>query len=614
MKSSLKFGLLVLLPLVLLGARQASRPEQQADLPRDLLLLCLAAACVLAAYLAGRFDRWGRPHLDELERRLSELTRANEALKEEAAQQRLAEQALRESERRLDLAMRISRQTAWEVHLATDQAVTFGPWSDSLGYAAADIPQTMQGWESLIHPDDRRPRQSAWDSCVAGRTPLFQAEYRLRSAAGDWVWMYSCGTVVEFDPAGAPLRMIGMVMDITKLKRTEEALRENERGLDSFLGQLPGLAYRCLLDAGYTCIYAAGRFRPIAGIDPQDLLENRVVYSDIMHPDDKDRARRLVMEAVARREPFENEHRILARDGSVKWILARGRAVHAEDGTLRFLEGLNIDITRQKQAEEEAAAANKAKSAFLANMSHELRTPLNAIIGYSEMLQEMAQDDGHEEYLPDLRRIQTSGKHLLELISAVLDLSKIEAGKMELYLEELNVPAVLHDVVAIAGPLAARNQNTLHVCCEEEVAGVRGDLTKLRQVLLNLLSNACKFTHNGRISLEVGLREGPDHAEGVCFRVRDDGIGMTAEQMSKLFQPFTQADASTTRLYGGTGLGLTICERFCRMMGGTIDVASAPGKGSTFTVWLPVDLHSPLCYLRARPPDAKAPRVPNEAP
>ena len=257
------------------------------------------------------------------------------------------------------------------------------------------------------------------------------------------------------------------------------------------------------------------------------------------------------------------------------------------------LVSVYTDVTELKRRQQEleaamveAEAANVAKSSFLANMSHELRTPLNAIIGYSEILQEMAQDDGLDEYSRDLTKIQSAGRHLLNLISDILDLSKIEAGKMDIYLEDVSIPGLLDEINAIVKPLLEKNGNHLQVHCPPDIGTLHSDRTKLKQNLLNLLSNATKFTSSGTVTLTID-RDPSRPDSPVTFKVQDTGIGMTPEQVAKLFSPFAQADASTTKRYGGTGLGLAITRHFCEILGGSIRVDSTAGVGSTFTMVLP---------------------------
>ncbi len=253
---------------------------------------------------------------------------------------------------------------------------------------------------------------------------------------------------------------------------------------------------------------------------------------------------------------------------------------------------LRIEIAERKRAEialqealHKAESASRAKSTFLANMSHELRTPLNAIIGYSEILQEEALESGLKEIIPDTKKIYNAGKHLLTLINDILDLSKIEAGRMELYLENFDLGNLIEEVVATLHPLVEKNHNQLQVSCSDNLGVMYADLTKVRQILFNLLSNALKFTEGGTVVLSA-TRKPVGDSDWVYLQVSDTGIGMSAEQQYGLFQPFIQGDASTTRKYGGTGLGLAISRLFCQMMGGDITVESRLGVGSTFTVHL----------------------------
>jgi signal transduction histidine kinase/CheY-like chemotaxis protein len=240
------------------------------------------------------------------------------------------------------------------------------------------------------------------------------------------------------------------------------------------------------------------------------------------------------------------------------------------------------------EARDAAMEATVAKSRFLANMSHELRTPLNAVIGITEMLIEDTEETGNGTAREPLERISRAGKHLLQLINEVLDLSKIEAGKLEINYETIDVAALVHDLVGEVEPLAAKNANRFVVECPPDIGTVRSDPTRLRQIVLNLLSNACKFTERGRVSLSVS-RSRSNGEEFLAARVADTGIGMTEDQLAKLFQEFSQADSSTTRKYGGTGLGLAISDRLCRMMGGTIEVESKVGVGTTFSMRLPAN-------------------------
>jgi len=294
---------------------------------------------------------------------------------------------------------------------------------------------------------------------------------------------------------------------------------------------------------------------------------------------------------------FDNEIRF-------DWVGARsdGKAVPVDVsvgqmtlcGERRLICNIH-DITVRKRAEEailkahrEAHAANRAKSEFLSNMSHELRTPLNAIIGYSELVLEVEEAEQRSESAEDLKKILSSAHHLLSLINDVLDLSKIEAGRMELYVEEFDAKGLVEDLVATITPLMQTNGNRFTVECARDVGSVKSDMTRVRQIMLNLLSNAAKFTERGDVWFRAWFvnESGQDW---LMFSVKDTGIGIPVEQQHKLFTDFIQADSSVTRTYGGTGLGLAISKRFCEMMGGSVTLDSKPGVGSTFTVRLPVD-------------------------
>jgi len=277
--------------------------------------------------------------------------------------------------------------------------------------------------------------------------------------------------------------------------------------------------------------------------------------------------------------------------GAITFGTVRDGGFGTEDikSATAFATHLSLAIERWRveqalrEAKREAEEATVAKNLFLANMSHELRTPLNAVIGYSELLLETADDEGRDNDVADLTKIQASGKHLLSLINNVLDLSKIEAGKMDIHLETFSVRTLIDEVAGTIKPLADKNANDLNIRCPENVGDIYSDLTKIRQALFNLLSNACKFSNGGTIWFEITR----DNDTSIRFAVSDTGIGMSLEQTAMIFDPFMQAETSTSRDFGGTGLGLAITRRFCRMLGGEVSVTSTEGKGSTFVIELP---------------------------
>ncbi|WP_457103882.1 response regulator [Methylobacterium sp. P5_C11] len=312
-------------------------------------------------------------------------------------------------------------------------------------------------------------------------------------------------------------------------------------------------------------------------------------FLDAVHPEDRQHTLDAWSRALTSREPYATEHRIRAASGAYRHMSVRAVPILETDGTLREWVGTHTDITERKEAEAaiEAAraaaeAANAAKSQFLANMSHELRTPLSAVIGYAEMVQEELEDLGEADLVADMRKIETNARHLLGLINDVLDISKIEADRVEVYAEDFDVATVVREVAVTVEGLIAKKGNALELALEDDLGTAHTDVTKLRQCLINLLSNAAKFTKDGRITLSV-VRIGG----ALRFSVSDTGIGMTQEQVGRLFERFTQADASTTRRFGGTGLGLAITRAFAEMLGGAIAVESREGAGTTFTLTLP---------------------------
>ncbi len=406
-------------------------------------------------------------------------------------------------------------------------------------------------------------------------------------------------------PDGRVSHFVGVVTDVTARRRDEQRVRDSEGRLRLMIESVRDYAIFSIDLQGRVSSWNTGAQR-LFGFSDSEILGEPT--DRLFTPEDRAAGvpglERLRAESTGRSE----EERWHFRGDGTRF-LASGlvTAVRDESGTLLGYTKVARDITEPKRAEAElraakvaAEVANRAKSTFLANMSHELRTPLNAIIGYSEMLGEDAEDRGLDDLIPDLDRIHSAGKHLLGLINDVLDLSKIEAGRMELYLETFDLAEMVRDAVATVGPMAEKAHDLIRIDLPDGLGALHADLTKVRQGLLNLLSNAVKFTERGTIAVRGRREAGPAGSAWIVLEVADDGIGMTPEEQARLFRPFVQADGSTTRKYGGTGLGLTITRRFCQMMGGDIAVRSEAGVGSTFTIRLPAD-------VEGRPGDVHAP-------
>jgi PAS domain S-box-containing protein len=380
---------------------------------------------------------------------------------------------------------------------------------------------------------------------------------------------------------------------VRRVEDSERELRESEGRIRAIMDATPNAVIT--IDDGGIVVSANPGVESIFGYKPTDL-EGRNVNVLMMEPD------RSNHDDYLRRFGETGESDLI---GVRRELVGRTKSGEAFPIDLdvsetsgprgRIFVGVIRDISEQKRAEqeildarEEAESANRAKSAFLANMSHELRTPMNAIIGYSEMLEEEMVEEELETFVPDLQKINHAGKHLLSLINDILDLSKIEAGRMDLFLERFDLDQMLTESMTTIEPLVAKNGNRLETDFEGNLGTICVDLIKTRQALFNLMSNAAKFTHEGVIT--VRARRTPDSKGGedrITIAVADTGIGIAEDKIESLFEEFTQADESTTRNYGGTGLGLTISRRFCHMMGGDISVKSVLGQGTTFTIDLP---------------------------
>ena len=447
---------------------------------------------------------------------------------------------------------------------------------------------TPEAFMAFFRKEDMNKIIEAVQDSVIRRRP-FILHLPAKTAKGQHIWVRISGVPIIHDEQ--IINMIGSVQDISVFKETQEALRAAESEYRSIFEQSGIGIYRSLPDG--TMIKANPALVAINGYETELQLLSAV--HDIANEWYVDPNRRddfmYLLDTYGIIENFESEiYRHKTRERI--WISETARLITNEQGHTLYYEGTVQDITTRKQAEnalrlalESADTANQAKSAFLANMSHELRTPLNAILGYSELLKE--QFESNDEVTHDLDQISVAGKHLLSLISDVLDLAKIEAGRREVVAEEYPLDLLIDEIAQTSKPLMLKNNNELQITSLGTGRLIYNDITAIRQIMLNLLSNAAKFTTNGIIKLDVQSWN-PDAP--IIVSVRDTGIGITPEQLDHLFQPFTQADASTTRKYGGTGLGLALSRHLADLINATITVESTVGQGSEFTFTFPAIL------------------------
>lgn len=388
--------------------------------------------------------------------------------------------------------------------------------------------------------------------------------------------------------------------DITRRQQEQARLRENEARFRTIANAIPQLAWMTGPDGGI--VWFNQRWYDYTGAT-LDAMRGWG-WTNIQHPDHRDRVERSFGDAIEVCGPWEDSFPLRSSDGTYRWFLTRALPIQEAaspafpDGRLLGWFGSNTDITAMRDVEQtlaaardEAESANRAKSTFIANMSHELRTPLSAIIGYAEMLSEEIEDGvAPSDVAADVQKIEGNARHLLGLINDVLDLAKVESGKMTAFAETFDVGAMSRDVAVTVGGLVEKKGNRLELQLGDDLGSAHSDVTRIRQLMLNLLSNAAKFTEDGVITLSVAREDHARFGDSLRIAVKDTGIGLTEDQVDKLFQRFQQADASTTRQFGGTGLGLALTKAFCTLLGGTIEVESTVGEGSTFTAIVPAVL------------------------
>lgn len=514
-----------------------------------------------------------------------------------AMQLQQALQALSHERERLGHILYGTQVGAWQVNLQTGEARMDEAWAAMFGYRLAELqPWSREKARAMMHPEDLATTNVAVARHVAGEIPAIDVEQRVRHRDGGWRWVHSRGRITSWTADGRPEWLSGSHMDIGERKRLEAERAAEREHVRALLRSLPGVVFEFErgADGRPRCTFVSDALHDLFGVAPAAALRDTGVLFRTVPEEDLQALWRAIEDSERTLGLLESEYRV-THEGRVRWLAVHARPRRREDGRVHW-HGMLVDVTTRHEltrelahAREAAEAASRAKSAFLATMSHEIRSPLNGVLGMAEVLVHSSDPSDQAEAVQTIR---DSAGSLMAVIDDILDFSKIEAGRLDLEAVELDPAQVVEAVVESQASSAAAGAVDIDLRVAADVPSrVRGDPVRIRQVLFNLVSNAIKFSRrspsdSGRVRVALACAAHPEGA--LCFSVEDQGIGIAPEALARLFQPFTQADASTTRRFGGTGLGLAIVRRLVDAMGGQIHVHSRLGEGSRFEVVLPL--------------------------
>ena len=500
--------------------------------------------------------------------------------------------AQREQSRSLEVIVNASQLGTWDWNIHSGRVKYNQQWARMLGYDQSEIQPSIDAWEQLLRPESRSQTWKHVREHLEGRTDEYRQEMQLLHRDGSYRWILSVGRVISRDVDNHPQRMVGIHIDISESKKIEAELRTlTGRYEASIAGASDGLWDH---DFERNHEWYSMRFWTLLGYPDSGPFppNSHQSFVNHLHPDDLNATKLAIQKSRQDGTPYDHQYRLRLLDGSYRWFASRG-AVQFNDqgkvvrmsGTIRDIHELKLAETALLEANQAAKAANTAKSEFLANMSHEIRTPMTAILGFADLLS--AEDwnssnaNQKREYI---ETIQRNGEHLLELINDILDISKIEADKIVLERLVLPLSELLQNVATTLAVKSKSKGIELHLDIASDVpAFIQSDPVRLRQILVNLIGNAIKFTEQGSVTIRVRVDQSLGH---LLISIVDTGIGLTDKQIEKMFGAFEQADPSTTRKYGGSGLGLRISKRLAELLGGDIVIESKYGSGSTFTLRL----------------------------
>jgi PAS domain S-box-containing protein len=532
---------------------------------------------------------------------LGAVETTNRLLRDENEERRRVEEMLKVSDERLRLALDATVIGIFEWDCAANSLhYSTGLWA-MLGLPPGDEASTPEAWQSLIHPADLPDYQAAMQTQLNGKQAFIDPEYRVRTVTGEWRWLYMRSKTVGYSDAGAPVRIVGTLQDVTARREAEQALLSSQataRKLSLVASRTDNLVL--IITPEGTIEWVNESFERVMEYSIREVV-GRNPASFMIGPETNPRTVRRIKAAIAQGEGISTDIVNYSKSGRKYHLHLEIQPVRNERGVLENFIAVEADITARvetenalRRAKSEADTASRAKSEFLASMSHEIRTPMNGVIGMTSLLLESPLN--HEQR-DSVNTIRTSGEALLTIINDLLDFSKIESGKLELEHQPFELATCIEETLDLfAGQAAARHIEVAHHIDPDVPAVVLGDVNRLRQVLSNLINNAIKFTPKGSVTISVSLARDEAHPSPLrpkhtclAIAVRDSGIGIPSDRLDRLFKPFSQVDSSTTRKYGGTGLGLVICQRLCVLMGGEIRVHSAANQGSTFTFTVQVE-------------------------
>ncbi len=501
------------------------------------------------------------------------------AIQSDVTEEKKTAERIRDSERRLAAVIEGTHIGTWEWNVQTGATVFNARWAEIVGYTLEELaPISIQTWLDLAHPDDLKYSGELLERHFAGELAYYDAECRMRHKDGHWVWVHDRGRVVTWTTDGKPLLMSGTHADISEHKNAEAALRASEAQYRSLVVNIPGAAYQCAMDENWTVLYISDAIEVLTGYPATDFIGNAVrSYASVIHPEDTLLGNQAMLDAISADEPWTIEYRICHRDGSVRWVFEKGRAMRDENGDIVCLSGFLHDITERKRME-------RMKDEFVSTVSHELRTPLTSISGALGLLAGGAIGELPAQARQMLDIAHKNSQRLTLLINDLLDMEKLVAGKLRFDLQVQELMPLVEQAMEATCAYGDQYQVRFELIERADAVQVRVDGMRLQQVLSNFLSNAAKFSpRGGQVEIAVRQRQGR-----VRIEVIDHGPGVPAEFHSRIFQKFSQADASNSRQKGGTGLGLAISKELAECMDGTVGFVSEGGQGAHFYCELPV--------------------------